>query len=1367
MSSTKTRFVAGDAAAEQHQYVQKHALRCDTAMFAAYMRLLPDKLEILPETLTEAEGAARRTIWWSVERGYLTNIHHDPEVVAAYWPAVYQSERKPSLSTLRLEWHELLASTWHALAENSGLPSEARPVVEAAAAAAEGCPSWRQKRLMRDGIRVDEEVCQEVFDLVARMTETPLAERAVNITRARGGRTQYRLVAELPAELDDVERILIVKEFCESLNALGPMFEAVIHGPDHDNDARNYHLHVIYHDRPADYLRDLGKWDMEVRTPVRGRQGRFKPLRKKVVLGWKKGMTRRQAGEVYLKALRELWAEVNNAALVRARKYPRYDPRTYAEMGIDQEPAEHLDNSAARASLAGVPPAACIRNAERYWSAEWGRRVRRIAKAWQDHQNLAGRASDYIKDHPARAAAESLGMLLEGFVAASGELNQLEQNLLYVDLYEDMLRSRALKTKTAALRLVRAIERGDATPTDNKYGPDIAERGLEAVSWIKGIDELVAPLAEVRRRREELRAFVGLTARRLELLVRKPAAKIDRSRGGASEDLSVEEPWVRKERILETIKKENLAILPDRDGEFSARTVVGLDPSDAAFLEGYLVGPRLRLRFEYQEREIGRLRAYRKKHPGLMNALLVGDEVADDVPQAVKTLLARYRRHPEIGGWESRAIDEAALRDEEADEQLQRERAAAEEVLLAAEALALERAEIESFLTQAKEDHWEITFRDGRHSVEDGLVTRSCVGDLLESDSHREWVQGRFATLALAQEEERRSVLAAIAALEKVRFKPDGTIVPVDLSPDTERLFQATRGWVGISEALVKRVKVIENEAMKEIEPLLRLGFIRISIDLYGVCSVPRDWLGDRHAGFLDRHEKRPLVQEQLLPLGRAQRRLYNELRERIIATSPTPATATGELDKSKLPLHLCDAGGAWADEPEIAKAVKDKLVSELQVATSAIDRIERDRLDLSRTPSGWRFDERLAGFERSSLASSFHAAVINQRLADILKQRERDAERVQERLRQAAEEQRRATEAAAEEQRRAAVAAAEERRRASETAAMDRSRVDALLVQIDTQNLGFDISAAEWNLDPRLSASDRNLLSAAGHIDHVKSRLEQIAGVRQRAAEDAAGRRLVDGLLRRFAGEDLAFNLAALDLGLDPRLDPAERAVLGAPKYRDLVSARLQAVSTERERRRAEEETEKAREGQRVSELLDRIQREGLRFERNEKGGWRLDSRLTEAERVLLWLPIHSSLLDSRLDDIAQEREDIYKEDERRLKEERAELNRALERMRRAGTDFDLGAAEWGIADRVSEQDRRLLCSKPYRPIVEQCLREILDERRQLALEESSAVRTAGTPSGAAPATPEVAVGTPAETGGADDFASVVQAFRNRGRSK
>lgn len=115
------------------------------------------------------------------------------------------------------------------------------------------------------------------IEAMRRMSSYSEFDPPFQFKSGRGGRIQIRFVAELPHELTAEDRALIVQNFCEHISSLeerrlpdgtvekvGLMYTAVIHAPDAPNDSRNYHLHVVAHDRPAKYLDDLGMWDFEV-----------------------------------------------------------------------------------------------------------------------------------------------------------------------------------------------------------------------------------------------------------------------------------------------------------------------------------------------------------------------------------------------------------------------------------------------------------------------------------------------------------------------------------------------------------------------------------------------------------------------------------------------------------------------------------------------------------------------------------------------------------------------------------------------------------------------------------------------------------------------------------------------------------------------------------------------------------------------------------------------------------------------------------------------------------------------------------------------------------------------------------------------
>src|SRR5690606_33177778 len=170
----------------------------------------------------------------------------------------------------------------------------------------------------------------------------------------RGGRIQTRFVAELPHEVTPEDRALIVQNFCDHLGGLrtvrdadgterkvGMMYTAVIHAPDAHNDSRNYHLHIVAHDRPARYLDEHGMWDFEVEE-VYGRPGsgslrtRHPHRQNKIgeVTQHKSRTGKENSGKDFIPAMRADFAKITNAVLKARGIERRYDPRKYTEMGI-------------------------------------------------------------------------------------------------------------------------------------------------------------------------------------------------------------------------------------------------------------------------------------------------------------------------------------------------------------------------------------------------------------------------------------------------------------------------------------------------------------------------------------------------------------------------------------------------------------------------------------------------------------------------------------------------------------------------------------------------------------------------------------------------------------------------------------------------------------------------------------------------------------------------------------------------------------------------------------------------------------------------------------------------------------------------
>ena len=123
--------------------------------------------------------------------------------------------------------------------------------------------------------------CTEGLSSCGSIAEKP-SERSrfwrINEERERaGGRTQYRIIAELPYDISAEDRFRIVRKFGEEFQKRGFPWHGVVHLPDkirrpeRKGDPRNWHMHFVYLDRP--FLRQDGV-ESSLGTKDRQAQGR-------------------------------------------------------------------------------------------------------------------------------------------------------------------------------------------------------------------------------------------------------------------------------------------------------------------------------------------------------------------------------------------------------------------------------------------------------------------------------------------------------------------------------------------------------------------------------------------------------------------------------------------------------------------------------------------------------------------------------------------------------------------------------------------------------------------------------------------------------------------------------------------------------------------------------------------------------------------------------------------------------------------------------------------------------------------------------------------------------------------------------------
>ena len=227
-----------------------------------------------------------------------------------------------------------------------------------------------------------------------------------------GGRTQIRMVAELPHELNAEDRARIVMRFCELLGSLetreyedgterrvGLMYTAVVHAPDAHNDHRNYHLHIVAHDRPARWLDEHGCWDFQFEEYFKhtGEKRVRRPFRQKKITQVSQGshVTKKQnSGRDFLPHLRREYARITNDMLEKRGIARRYDPQAYAKMGIARTPTEHLGTAAAALESIGVPTVVGTLNAISIWRDAEGNISRKVR---QDDQRSRAAQIEFEK----------------------------------------------------------------------------------------------------------------------------------------------------------------------------------------------------------------------------------------------------------------------------------------------------------------------------------------------------------------------------------------------------------------------------------------------------------------------------------------------------------------------------------------------------------------------------------------------------------------------------------------------------------------------------------------------------------------------------------------------------------------------------------------------------------------------------------------------------------------------------------------------------------------------------------------------------------------------------------------------------------
>ncbi len=451
-----------------------------------------------------------------------SNISGDALERAEFWRAVHRSEREPRVQTILIDANKDPALV-RRMMEDDTLPGSFRELAALAYQDAEAPKDIDAPRVRPRAWQGDAEACGKVLARLQTYQGFDARRSGISYKSGRGGTVQHRLVAELPHELTAAERAALVLQFCRHLERIeenedgttrGLMYTAAIHAPDAHNDERNYHLHVVFHDRPAKILEGYGLWDFEVAEAFE-RKGEIRtryPFRQdklRMVRGLNEGTNPEMSGRNFIPGLRREFSRITNEALERAGIERRYDPRTYKAMGIERTPTEHLGTKAAALEAAGVETTVGSLNAMKIWSdaerdieRKTSQRKSAIEKREAILLDLMGKGT---REPSAAEAMTKLRVAVSEWSRTATDVVEDSALVEGFDLMEAKARSRAEKVRATCLRTLADIQIGTASSRDVRAKAKIEKRYHDATAWLAQID---AALEQGRPDIEKARAKI-------------------------------------------------------------------------------------------------------------------------------------------------------------------------------------------------------------------------------------------------------------------------------------------------------------------------------------------------------------------------------------------------------------------------------------------------------------------------------------------------------------------------------------------------------------------------------------------------------------------------------------------------------------------------------------------------------------------------------------------------------------------------------------------------------------------------------------------------------------------------------------------
>ena len=462
-----------------------------------------------------------------------TNIDADPAERRKFWELVEVHEREPGEDYMRIRIGNNL-DFWLAVFSDPDCPTyDIKPTKK-------GDPS--------NEVRIHTESNDRMRVLMRRHGWTPPKRRnlegltqgeqaAVDFQQdkadgfvfedARGGRIQCRIIGELPYEVSHEARVRILRGFAQEFERRDIPYVGVMHAPDHTNSDKNWHFHLIYHDRPAarfvndpshpvnahlapnpkgaaqtenmkaearailgtsEFDKFEGQWNFSIpytrKSASRNVRTRYPFAQPKL---------RECSDKDFIPKLRQVLADITNEELDVAGQRRRVDPRKYSDFGIDRPTDKHLGTQAAQLEISGINTDIGRQNELNQWVYQMTQiqryQVIELTKLREDIERTRRFNQDAIGDDPRSE-------LIEHHINRYEQLRQaaIEHAVIARTMQENIDRaaSRANKVKLMCEKHLKAIADNKASKQHIRHKSDYEAKLNEALIHLAGLKILFA-----------------------------------------------------------------------------------------------------------------------------------------------------------------------------------------------------------------------------------------------------------------------------------------------------------------------------------------------------------------------------------------------------------------------------------------------------------------------------------------------------------------------------------------------------------------------------------------------------------------------------------------------------------------------------------------------------------------------------------------------------------------------------------------------------------------------------------------------------------------------------------------------------------